>query len=61
MRHSMIGFEHIFSFLAKEMLEPMRPLVTTPQGRLVEALVSTKLKKLLNVKSYTEMRNATDL
>ena len=57
----MIGFEHIFSFLAKEMLEPMRPLVTTPQGRLVEALVSTKLKKLLNVKSYTEIRNATDL
>ena len=48
-------------FLAKEMLEPMRPLVTTPQGRLVEALVSTKLKKLLNVKSYTEIRNATDL
>lgn len=57
----MIGFGHIFSFLAKEMLEAMRPLVTTLQGRLVEALVSTKLKKLLNVKSYTEIRNATDL
>lgn len=57
----MIGFGHIFSFLAKEMLEQMRPLVTTLQGRLVEALVSTKLKKLSNVKSYTEIRNATDL
>ena len=41
----MIGFGHIFSFLAKGMLEPMRPLVTTLQGRLVEALVSTKLKR----------------
>ena len=51
------------AFLAKEMLEPMRPLFTSLQGRLVEVytLVSTKLKKLLNVKSYTEIRNAIDL
>ena len=45
------------------MLGPMRPLVTTLQGRLVEVytLVSTKLKKLLNINSYTEIRNAIDL
>lgn len=50
-------------FLAKEMLAPMRPLVTTLQGRLVEVytLVFTKLKKLLNIKLYTEIHNAIDL
>lgn len=37
LRHSMISFEHIFSFVcAKEMMEPMRPHVTALQGRLVE-------------------------
>ena len=44
----MISFGHIFSFIcAKEMLEPMRPLVTALQtGLWKNTLVSRKLKKL---------------
>ena len=60
LRHSMISFGHIFSFVcAKEMLEPMRPLVIALQGRLVEAYFGfQKFEEI--IKCYTEIRNAID-
>lgn len=60
LRHSMISFGHIFSFVcAKEMLEPMRALVTALQGRLVEVYFG--LQKIEGIiKCYTEIRNAID-
>ena len=37
LRHTMTNFQHIVSFVcAKEMLEPMRPLVCALQGELME-------------------------
>ena len=60
LRHSMISFRHIFSFVcAKEVLEPMRPLVTALQGRLVEAYLGfQKIEEI--IKCYTEIRDAID-
>lgn len=49
-----------FSFVsAKEMLEPMRPLVTTLQGKLVEVYFGfQKIQEI--IKCYTEIHNAID-
>ena len=60
LRHSMISFGHIVSFIcAKEMLEPMRPLVTALQGRLVEVYFGfQKIEEV--IKSYAEIRSAID-
>lgn len=60
LRHSTISFRHIFSFVcAKEMLEPMRPLVTALQGRLVEVYFGfQKIEEI--IKYCTEIRNAID-
>lgn len=56
----MISFEHIFSFVcAKEMLEPMRPLVTALQGRLVEVYFGfQKIEEI--IKCYTDIHNVID-
>lgn len=56
----MTSFGHIVSFVcAKEMLEPMRPLVTALQGRLVEVYFGfQKIKEV--VSSYTDVRNEID-
>lgn len=58
LRHSMISFGHIFSFVcAKEMLELMRPLITALQGRLVKVYFGfQKIEEI--IKSYTEICNA---
>ena len=60
LRHSMISFGHISSFVcAKEMPEPMRPHVTALQGRLVEVYFGfQKIEEI--IKCYTEIRNAID-
>ena len=56
LRHSMRCFGHIVGFIwAKEMLEPIWPLVTAPQGRHVEVFFSTgrdKKSDLLLVLTY---------
>lgn len=61
LRHSMISFGHIVNFIcAKEMLEPMRPLVTVLQGRLVEVYFGFQKVEVV-IKSYAEMiRSAID-
>ena len=58
LRHSMISFGHIFSFVcAKEMLEPVRLLVTALQEKFAEVYFGfQKIEKI--IKSYTEIRNA---
>ena len=43
LRHTMKNFGHIFNFVcAKEILEPMRPIVTSLQGRLIDAYFGYK-------------------
>ena len=43
LRHTMKNFGHIFNFVcAKEILEPMRPIVTSLQGRLVDVYFGYK-------------------
>ena len=58
LRHSMISFGHIFSFVcAKEMLEPMQPLVTALQGRFLEVYFGfQKIEGI--IKPYKEIRDA---
>ena len=58
LRHSMISFGHIFSFVcAKQMLEPMRLLVTALQEKFAEVYFGfQKIEEI--IKSYTEIRNA---
>ena len=54
------SFGYIVSFIcAKEMLEPMRPLVTALQGRLVEVYFGfQKIEEVINC--YAEIRSAID-
>lgn len=61
LRHSMRCFGHIVGFIwAKEMLEPIRPLVTAPQGRHVEVFFSfQKIEKVIS--SYTGRDKQSDL
>ena len=60
LRHTIISNESIFSFVcAKEVLEPMRPLVTALQGRLVEVYFGFQKTEEIS-KCYTEIRNAID-
>lgn len=43
LRHTMKNFGHIFNFVcAKEILEPMRPIVTSLQGRLIDVYFGYK-------------------
>jgi hypothetical protein len=53
----MKNFGHIFNFVrAKEMLEPMRPLVSSLQGRLVEVYFGfKKIEDVINF--YNDIRN----
>ena len=61
LRHSMRCFGHIVGFIwAKEMLEPIRPLVTAPQGRHVEVFFSfQKIEEVIS--SYTGRDKQSDL
>ena len=60
LRHTMKSFGHIFCFVcAMDMLEPMRPLVSALQGRLVEVCFGfKKVEEVLN--SYTDIRSGID-
>ena len=60
LRHTMKGFGHIFNFFcAKEMLEFMRPLVSSLQGRLVE--VYTGFQKIEDIITFcSEIRSKID-
>ena len=58
LRHTMRSFGHIFCF-ACAMLEPMRPLVSALQGRLVEVYFGfKKVEEVMN--SYTDIRSGID-
>ena len=56
----MRSFGHIFCFVcAMDMLEPMRPLVSAVQGRLVEVYSGfKKVEEVMN--SYTDIRSGID-
>ena len=56
----MISFRHIFCFVcAMDMLEPMRPLVSALQGRLVDTFFGfKKVEEVMN--SYTDIRSGID-
>ena len=56
----MKSFGHIFCFVcAMDMLEPMRPLVSALQGRLVEVYFGfKKVEEVMN--SYTDIRSGID-
>ena len=60
LRHTFANFEHIVSFIcAKEMLEPMRPLVSSLQGELMEIYLC--FKKIDQViESYQLIREDID-
>lgn len=60
LRHTMRSFGHIFCFVcAMDMLEPMRPLVSALQGRLVEVYFGfKKVEEVMN--SYTDIRSGID-
>ena len=60
LRHTMKSFGHIFCFVcAMDMLEPMRPLVSALQGRLVEVYFGfKKVEEVMN--SYTDIRSGID-
>ena len=60
LRHTMKSFGHIFCFVcAMDMLEPMRPLVSALQSRLVEVYFSfKKVEEVMN--SYTDIRSGID-
>ena len=60
LRHTMKSFGHIFCFVcAMDMLEPMRPLVSALQGRLVEVYFGfNKVEEVMN--SYTDIRSGID-
>ena len=61
LRHTMTSFGHIFNFVcAKEMLEPIRPLVSALQGQLVDVYFG--FKKVEEVISfYSDMRTDIDV
>ena len=55
----MRSFGHIFCFVcAMDMLEPMRPLVSALQGRLIEVCFGFKKVEVMN--SYTDIRSGID-
>ncbi|CAH3161656.1 unnamed protein product, partial [Porites evermanni] len=60
LRHTMRSFGHIFCFVcAMDMLEPMRPLVSALQVRLVEVYFGfKKVEEVMN--SYTDIRSGID-
>ena len=60
LRHTFTNFEHLVNFIcAKEMLEPMRPLVFSLQGELMEIYLG--LKKIDQViESYRLIRDDID-
>ena len=60
LRHTMRSFGHIFCFVcAMDILEPMRPLVSALQGRLVEVYFGfKKVEEVMN--SYTDIRSGID-
>ena len=58
LRHTMRSFGHIFCFVCA-MLEPMIPLVSALQGRLVEVYFGfKKVEEVMN--SYTDIRSGID-
>ena len=59
-RHTFVNFGHIVSFVvSKELLEPMRSLVSSLQGRLVEVYFGfLKIDQVIN--KYAEIRKEID-
>ena len=60
LRHTFTNFEHIVSFIcAKEMLEPMRPLLSSLQGELMEMYLGfEKIDQV--IESYQLIRDDID-
>lgn len=60
LRHTFVNFGHIVSFIcAKEVLEPMRPLLKALQGRLVEVYLGfSRIDEVAS--SYAEIRSEVD-
>ena len=55
LRHTFTSFEHVVSFLAKELLEPIRPIAECLQGRLQEVYFG--FKKITEImKHYKTLR-----
>ena len=60
LRHTLSNFGHIVNFAcAKELLEPMRPIVCALQGELIEVYFGfQKIEEVIF--SYQEIRNEID-